>query len=294
MLQMINYQLFLVLLGPFDLPMSLMIKKPLKRIQLQPIKAGFSFIKKGCGYVQFVSPQDAIKAISELKKTIFNGKRTLRMEFATRKNSKEGLPANAILDDEGDAKEGEADAAKSDANAAKEEANAATPNATATPPKTTETTKKPFTLHSKVVALTNFPPQVTQKQVYKKVRKFGSVTNITMDPTRILIDYSKREEAANAVSHLNQHVFKGETLAATLVQTLESSKHRLIIRNLNFSVNVEKLKSVFEKIGKTIDVHIPLKEDGNMRGFGFVEYATHEEAEKVILVFISFLLYSFK
>ncbi len=38
------------------------------------------------------------------------------------------------------------------------------------------------------------------------------------------------------------------------------------------------IRAAFEPFGPLVDVVVTLKPDGNPRGFGFVEYATEEEA----------------
>lgn len=43
-------------------------------------------MNNGCGYVQFALPEDAARAIKDLKKVKFQGKRTLRIQFALKKS----------------------------------------------------------------------------------------------------------------------------------------------------------------------------------------------------------------
>lgn len=46
----------------------------------------------------------------------------------------------------------------------------------------------------------------------------------------------------------------------------------VIVRNLPFNVDEDKLYSVFEGCGKIINVRIIKNEEGNSRGFGFVDF----------------------
>lgn len=59
-------------------------------------------------------------------------------------------------------------------------------------------------------------------------------------------------------------------------------KGRLIIRNLSFKITEDILKEEFSKFGEIIDVRIPTKPDGKMRGFGFVEFEKTSSAIKAI------------
>ena len=57
--------------------------------EIGPIRSCFLVKKEGkstgCGFVQFAVPDDAQKAMAELKKKKFQDKRTLKMAFAVRK-----------------------------------------------------------------------------------------------------------------------------------------------------------------------------------------------------------------
>ncbi|XP_061825539.1 RNA-binding protein 28 [Nerophis lumbriciformis] len=55
-------------------------------------------------------------------------------------------------------------------------------------------------------------------------------------------------------------------------------KARLIIRNLSFKCSEDHLKQVFAAFGSVLEAKIPLKADGMMRGFAFVQFKTVGEA----------------
>ena len=58
---------------------------------------------------------------------------------------------------------------------------------------------------------------------------------------------------------------------------------KLFVRNLSWSVSEDDLYEVFSGIGDVLSVKIPLRrEDSKPRGFGFIEMASHELAEKAI------------
>ena len=57
----------------------------------------------------------------------------------------------------------------------------------------------------------------------------------------------------------------------------------IYVGNLSFDVTQEDLSSVFSEYGTVKRVYLPTdRETGRMRGFGFVEMATKEEAEAAI------------
>ncbi|KAM4038001.1 RNA-binding protein 28 isoform 2-T2 [Anomaloglossus baeobatrachus] len=59
-------------------------------------------------------------------------------------------------------------------------------------------------------------------------------------------------------------------------------KARLIIRNLSFKCSEEDLKTYFSTFGSVMEVNIPKKPDGKMRGFAFVQFKNMLEASKAL------------
>ncbi|GCC30743.1 hypothetical protein chiPu_0009197, partial [Chiloscyllium punctatum] len=59
-------------------------------------------------------------------------------------------------------------------------------------------------------------------------------------------------------------------------------KARLIVRNLSFKCSEDDLKALFSQYGTVLEVHIPRKEDGKMRGFAFVQLKNLLEAGKAL------------
>uniref|UniRef100_A0A8C5LG18 RNA-binding protein 28 n=1 Tax=Jaculus jaculus TaxID=51337 RepID=A0A8C5LG18_JACJA len=59
-------------------------------------------------------------------------------------------------------------------------------------------------------------------------------------------------------------------------------KARLIIRNLSFKCSEDDLKTVFAQFGAVLEINIPRKPDGKMRGFAFVQFKNLLEAGKAL------------
>jgi RNA recognition motif-containing protein len=57
---------------------------------------------------------------------------------------------------------------------------------------------------------------------------------------------------------------------------------RLIVRNMSWKVNSDTLRHSFSQFGPIAHVHIPEKEDGKSRGFGFVQYLCQTDAASAI------------
>ncbi|KAM6301734.1 LOW QUALITY PROTEIN: RNA-binding protein 28 [Podargus strigoides] len=61
-----------------------------------------------------------------------------------------------------------------------------------------------------------------------------------------------------------------------------SRKARLIVRNLSFKCSEDELRSLFSPFGTVVEVNIPRKPDGKMRGFAFVQLRNVPEAAKAL------------
>ena len=54
----------------------------------------------------------------------------------------------------------------------------------------------------------------------------------------------------------------------------------MLIKNIAFEANKEELRKLFKVYGQVKNLRLPTKLDGNHRGFAFVEFMSHEEAQK--------------
>ncbi|XP_023592854.1 RNA-binding protein 28 isoform X2 [Trichechus manatus latirostris] len=63
---------------------------------------------------------------------------------------------------------------------------------------------------------------------------------------------------------------------------MADKKARLIIRNLSFKCSEDDLRTVFAQFGAVLEVNIPRKPDGKMRGFAFVQFKNLLEAGKAL------------
>ena len=58
------------------------------------------------------------------------------------------------------------------------------------------------------------------------------------------------------------------------------SNNKLLIKNLAFEANKEELRKLFKVYGQVKNLRLPSKIDGTHRGFAFIEFMSHEEAQK--------------
>nr|CAB3494467.1 unnamed protein product [Digitaria exilis] len=88
----------------------------------------------------------------------------------------------------------------------------------------------------------------------------------------------KVEEAKTPKTKLAQT--EVETPAKNQSQTTGSKT--IFVGNLSYSVDREQVKQFFEEAGEVVDVRLSTFEDGSFKGYGHVEFATAEAAQKAL------------
>ena len=95
--------------------------------------------------------------------------------------------------------------------------------------------------------------------------------------------FGTKEAAEAAAKFLEGRKIDGKNAISTSYETFKDQKRpRIIVRNLSFHCSEEKLREVFAKYGKLVEVQRPKKEDGQLAAFAFVQYEKMSEAEKAM------------
>jgi nucleolar protein 4 len=93
-----------------------------------------------------------------------------------------------------------------------------------------------------------------------------------------LLEFESSDEAQRVVSMLHKRTSlagcEGICLWARQLggEGAQVRRWRLIIRNVAFSASEQVLRRLFSTAGFVWDLHIPIGENGSMRGFAFVAY----------------------
>jgi nucleolar protein 4 len=202
----------------------------------------------GCGFVTFVLADDAAKAISQLKKKKFMDLRFLKIQFARKQEDhlKADVAENQTLTIKVD---------KSDL---------------------------PVQSSHRSLLISDLPGGITKKQLYKKVKKYGTVSSIQFSDGdfKAIIDYNSHQDASNAFKHLNDHVFKGAKIKAEMTR---KERYRLFLKNLHFQCTEADIRKVAQEFGSVKDISVPSKNENRGKGFAFLEYNAKDECEKAIL-----------
>lgn len=108
-----------------------------------------------------------------------------------------------------------------------------------------------------------------------------------------VLDNWENDETENQVEHLKRNLKKDDNAAWDSgcptnefstnyeASSADQDKKELFVRNISFKATEDDLKEFFNKYGEVHKVKIVSK-DGQPKGFGFVEFFTHESAQKAI------------
>ncbi|KAL5701726.1 hypothetical protein ACHQM5_027035 [Ranunculus cassubicifolius] len=105
------------------------------------------------------------------------------------------------------------------------------------------------------------------------------------------VTFEIEEEAARAVKELNGYLHNGKTwhVKQAWSEKLESRMKQgigrvtnLYVKNIDKSVDDEKLEELFFKFGRITSCNVMLDSQGLSKGFGFVAFSSCEEASKAV------------
>jgi multiple RNA-binding domain-containing protein 1 len=113
------------------------------------------------------------------------------------------------------------------------------------------------------------------------------------------VEFERKESLNRALDELQGHVVDGHALllkksSARTDSSKDSSSHRrrnaddadgeneqntkLVVRNIPFEAGEKEVRELFKTFAQLKHVRLPRRFDGRHRGFGFVEFLTHQEA----------------
>ncbi|RCH79135.1 Protein phosphatase PP2A regulatory subunit B, partial [Rhizopus azygosporus] len=106
------------------------------------------------------------------------------------------------------------------------------------------------------------------------------------------VHYETEEAADNAIKHVNgmllndkkvyvgRHIPKKERQAK--IEQIRANFTNIYVKNLDESVTDEELRNMFGKFGAITSALIQVDEEGKSKGFGFVNFEKHEDAQKAV------------
>lgn len=171
-------------------------------------------------------------------------------------------------------------------------------------PKRDRPQKNPDDIYTNVF-IKNISESVNEEKFKEFFSTFGNITSakLAIDEEGKskgfgFVNYASHEEALACVSSVNNTEFNGKVLYAARAQSKneraeqlkkkreeQANKYHgvnLYIKNIDDSVDEEKLRKPFSEFGTITSIKIMATEKGQSKGFGFVCYSKPEEATKAL------------
>jgi nucleolin len=151
----------------------------------------------------------------------------------------------------------------------------------------------------------NLSWSVTENDLYELFGQLGEVISAKIPIRRedgkprgfAFVEMASLSEGQQAIQSLNGYFLQGRDIVvdfqdenrgaggggAAFPAEASVKSAKLFVRNLSYSVSEADLENLFQQVGNVLSVKIPTDRDtGETKGFGFVEMASVEEAERAI------------
>jgi multiple RNA-binding domain-containing protein 1 len=157
--------------------------------------------------------------------------------------------------------------------------------------------------NSKTLFVKNLNFATTQEALEEHFKQSGQVKSAKIIKNQGMpcgygfVEFESEKSASKALRNLNNSVLDGHSLklseSKTSVQVAkkrqrneeveedkeQDDRTKITVKNLAFEATAEELRNIFKNFGDVKNVRIPSKASGGHRGFGFVEFVSHEEAK---------------
>ncbi|KAJ1076366.1 hypothetical protein K5549_002406 [Capra hircus] len=149
------------------------------------------------------------------------------------------------------------------------------------------------------IFIKNLEDSIDNKALYDTFSTFGNILSckVVCDEHGSrgfgFVHFETHEAAQNAISTMNgmllndRKVFVGhfksrrEREVELGARAMEFTN--IYVKNLHVDVDEQRLQDLFSQFGKTLSVKVMRDDSGHSRGFGFVNFKKHEEAQKAVV-----------
>ena len=149
------------------------------------------------------------------------------------------------------------------------------------------------------VFIKNLDNAIDNKALHDTFAAFGNILSCKVAQDELgnskgygFVHYETAEAANNAIKHVNgmllndkkvfvgHHVSKKDRMSK--FEEMKANFTNIYVKNLDQDVPEEQFRKMFEKYGDITSATLSRDHEGNSRGFGFVNYTTHESAQAAV------------
>lgn len=148
------------------------------------------------------------------------------------------------------------------------------------------------------IFIKNLDKSVDNKALYDTFATFGNILSckVALDENGAsrgfgFVHYDTQDSADQAISKVNGMLLNGKMAYVGPFVPKKDRDHsneseprwtNIYIKNINKSISEEKFNEIFGRFGKITSSVLMKDGEGNSKGFGFVNYDTHEQAQAAI------------
>lgn len=147
------------------------------------------------------------------------------------------------------------------------------------------------------VFIKNLDKDIDHKALFDTFSQFGTILSckIELDDKNEskgygYIQFQSNEAAEKAIDKVNGKMLNGKKVFVgsfiprkeRIAQNSSKSFTNIFVKNLDEAIDEEKLKEMFSSYGEIKSVAVMRNEEGKSKGFGFVNFAEPEQAQKAV------------
>jgi polyadenylate-binding protein len=149
------------------------------------------------------------------------------------------------------------------------------------------------------VFIKNLDGAIDNKALHDTFSAFGNILSCKVATDDLgnskgfgFVHYETDEAAADAIKHVNgmllndkkvyvgAHVSQKERMSKA--ESMKQNFTNIYVKNVDLEVTEDEFKELFEKYGNVTSCALARDADGTSKGFGFVNYESHEDAAKAV------------
>lgn len=153
--------------------------------------------------------------------------------------------------------------------------------------------------HECNIFIKNVDPMITSESLYETFSAFGNIVSckiatddLGMSKGFAYILFASKDSADAAISKMNgvlmndrkvyvdYHMPKWERI--NKLEKMKANFTNLYVKNIDFNVTEDELRHLFAQYGPITSLSLPMDSDKRCRGFGFVNYESHQDAAKAV------------
>jgi polyadenylate-binding protein len=149
------------------------------------------------------------------------------------------------------------------------------------------------------VFIKNLDNAIDNKALHDTFAAFGNILSCKVAQDEFgnskgygFVHYETAEAANNAIKHVNgmllndKKVFVGHHISKkdrqSKFEEMKANYTNIYVKNLELEISDDEFRVMFEKFGEITSATLSHDQEGKSRGFGFVNYSTHESAQAAV------------